>query len=148
ASTCPLKRNSQHLLALFQSFRMPSSKVAEKAMDGCKPHIARSGRILPSIFEVLKKTYQTLRSKILQIQNSNVPFHFYGQETEKELKAVAVALERVRAHPPQPREMIGKEVAYSGSQFIGGSHCRLPRFPPTPVRCNVEQSDRSRQRDD
>jgi len=61
------------LLALLQSFRMASSEVAEKAMDGCKPHITRSGRVLSSIFEVLEKPYQPLRSEILQVQNSNVP---------------------------------------------------------------------------
>jgi len=87
-------------LALLQSLGMASSEVSEKAMDGGKPNITRSGRVLSSIFEVLKKTDQPLRGKILQVQNSNVLLHFYGEETEEELKAVAVALERLRAHPP------------------------------------------------
>jgi hypothetical protein len=75
ALACSFKGNAKDLLALLQSVREASCEIAEEAVDGCKAHIARCRSILPSIFETLKKTYETLPSKILEVQRSNVPFH-------------------------------------------------------------------------
>jgi hypothetical protein len=106
-----LERYAKKSLTLFEVIRESTCEVAKESVDGCKSDVAGCGTVAAYIFQMLKKGHDLIGIKIVNVQHNHLAPTVCCHKTEQEREAVAVAADRVWAHPPHSGKMVAEVVA-------------------------------------
>ena len=126
-----LERDRQDAADLLQGCRLPVFEEAEERLDGRQPDVARHGRVLAHILEMLEEGADQAGIDLLQRQRRWCDLQSLGGEHEEQLEAQGIGVLRVPAGAP----LAGKRLAEE--RFDEGSDRRHDRPPsdmnPSPA---------------
>src|SRR2546425_2689677 len=129
---CPFERNSEHSLGFHQLLWMVGANITKESVDGGEANVACRDAVAPFFLQEDQEGDDALRIEIVQVEIADFDLVLRRHETKKKEQAVAVTMDRVRAHPAEPREMSGKIILQTASQKIRGRRFHLHRaHPPT-----------------
>jgi hypothetical protein len=97
---------------------MVSADIAEESVDGGEPDVARRDAVVALLLQIYKEAEDSAGIEIVHVQITDFDLSIGCHKAEQENQAVAVALNRVRAHPTEPRQMIGEVVPETAREEI------------------------------
>ena len=121
--------DGEHALTEQREGGLGIEHVAEEAVDGGQPGVARANGVASSGFEVLQEGEDPLGREVLDVQCGGRTMHRRGQEAQQELEGVAIRGDGMRAGVPLGRQMAQEERRDEGREVVG-SH----RGPPSERR--------------
>ena len=71
--------------------------VAEEAVDGGEPGVARANGVASSGFEVLQEREDPLGREVFDVQRGGRTMHRRGEEAQQELEGIAIRGDGMRA---------------------------------------------------
>src|SRR5579872_891870 len=113
------ERDAENALTAFHLIRMMSSHVSKKRVNSGKPDITCGHTVLAVLLEVVEKSQNLVRFKILQIQVRYLALSSGSKKPEQKYEAVSIAENRVGTHAAKPWQMIGKVIPQATSEEIG-----------------------------
>ena len=122
--------DGEHALTGQREGGLGIEHVAEEAVDGGEPSVARANGVASSGFEVLQECEDPLGREVFDVQCGGRTMHRRGQETQQKLEGIAIRGDGMWACVALGREMPREERRDEGSEVVG-SH----RGPPSVRRC-------------
>ena len=93
--------------------------VAEEAVDGGEPGVARANGIASRGFEVLQEVEDAIGAEVFDVQRGGRTMHRRGQEAQEELEGIAIRSDCIWAGLSLGREMPREERRDEGGEVVG-----------------------------
>ena len=112
-----LHGDGEHALTEQREGGLGIEHVAEEAVDGGEPSVARANGIASRGFEVLQEVEDAIGGEVFDVQRGGRPMHRRGQEAQEKLEGIAIRGDGVRTGislgwemPREERRDEGREV--------------------------------------
>jgi len=116
---------------LLQGRRLPVFEEAEEGLDGRQPDVARDGRVLAHVLEILQEGADEASVELLQCQRRWPDLELLGGEHEEQLEAQGIGVARMPTGAPLAGECLAEERFNEGSNR---RHDCLPsQMNPSPA---------------